>query len=96
MIHPDTFVGSVAIGVGLWAMWSALANWQWSFQLHKTRWLESMVGRTGARFFYIVLGVGMIALGFAIVCGFAPNKSTSQRERSRRGAGSSLLAIGDV
>ncbi|QDU93395.1 hypothetical protein [Lignipirellula cremea] len=81
MLDPDLFVGAVAIGVGVWALWSAFANLNSAFQLHKAQWLESLVGRMGARLVYAIVGLGLIALGVAIAMGFGPNKSPSAGSR---------------
>ena len=75
MVLQDVFVGAVAVGIGLFALLSAAFNWDWSYQLWKARWVESRFGRRGARIFYAILGVVMIALGVAIAVGLGPNRS---------------------
>lgn len=82
MVWQDVFVGTVAIGIGLFALASAAFNWDWSYQLWKARWVEARFGRRGARIFYAILGTVMIALGLALAGGFGPN-------RARAGAGES-------
>jgi len=85
MISADLFVGVVAIGVGVFAMLSGFFNWEWSYQLHKTQWIETRLGRVGARAVYVVIGIGMIILGCAIAMGFGINRSPQQEERSTDG-----------
>jgi hypothetical protein len=75
MEPQDVFVGAVAVAIGVFALLSAICNWNWSYQLWKARWVEARFGRRGARLFYTILGLAMIALGVAIACGFGPNKS---------------------
>jgi len=79
MSYADLFVGAVATGIGVWAIYSALFNYEWSYQLHKARWLEDRVGRSGARVVFALVGIALIAMGAAIAMGFAPNKSHSPR-----------------
>jgi len=73
------FVGAVAAGLGVWAVYSAWFNTEWAYQLKKARWLEERFGRVGVRFIFALLGLALIALGAAIAMGFAPNKSQSMR-----------------
>jgi hypothetical protein len=73
MIAPEILVGAVAIVLGGVCLAAAIFNWPWSYELHKTRFLERLFGRTGARIFFALLGLGLIALGIAIALGFAPN-----------------------
>jgi hypothetical protein len=75
MIAPEILVGAVAIVLGGVCLAAAIFNWPWSYELHKTRFLERLFGRTGARIFFALLGLGLIALGIAIALGFAPNAS---------------------
>jgi small neutral amino acid transporter SnatA (MarC family) len=75
MTLQDVFVGAVAVGIGLFALLSAAFNWDWSYQFWTARWVESRFGRRGARVFYVILGLVMIALGVAIATGFGPNDS---------------------
>jgi hypothetical protein len=75
MAAQDIFVGAVALGIGIFAILSAVFNWDWSYQLWKARWVETRFGRRGARIFYAILGMVMIALGIAIAAGFGPNKT---------------------
>lgn len=85
MINPDLFVGAVAIAIGLFVMSAALFNWEWYYQLHKARWIESICGRSGARVFFGVLGLALIVLGAAIAMGTLsgePNRCKNSQTRS--------------
>lgn len=73
--HQDIFVGVVAIVIGAAAFLSGVTNWEPSFRLPKARLLEGQFGRRGSRIFYAAIGLVLIALGAAIIAGFAPNAS---------------------
>jgi hypothetical protein len=73
MAGQDLFVGAVAVAIGVFALGSAIFNWDWSYRLWKARWVESRFGRRGARVFYVMLGVLMITLGVAIAAGLGPH-----------------------
>jgi small neutral amino acid transporter SnatA (MarC family) len=72
--HEELFVGSVSVALGLFFFFVAAANWEWYFALRSAQVVQRLLGRTGARLFYAVLGGGLIALGIAIALGFGPNK----------------------
>lgn len=66
MNREDVFVGGLAIVLGLLALVAAAGNWEWSFQLAKAQFFETRWGRGSARLFYLVLGIGLIAVGLLI------------------------------
>lgn len=82
MINPDLFVGTVAIALGLFVSLSAVFNWDWYYQLHKARWIESICGRSGARVFFGVLGLVLIVLGAAIASGMLSGSSRNGGSKS--------------
>ncbi len=84
MALQDIFVGVVAIGIGLFALFSAACNWDWSYRLWKARYMEARFGRRGARIFYAMLGAAMIALGVAIALGFGPNRARAKMHAPSR------------
>ncbi len=86
MSPADIFVGAVAACLGVWAIYSAMFNTEWCYQLRKAQWLESRLGRGGARIVFALLGLALIAMGAAIAMGFAPNSSSSQRSARFAGA----------
>jgi small neutral amino acid transporter SnatA (MarC family) len=67
--HEDLFIGSVSVGLGLILIAAAATNWPWYYTLRTSRFLESKLGRGGARMFHAVTGTLLIALGVAITCG---------------------------
>lgn len=85
MISADLFVGAVAIAIGLFVSSAALFNWDWYYQLHKARWIESIWGRSGARVFFGILGLGLIVLGAAIATGMLSGEP-ERGKNSRLGA----------
>lgn len=76
MIEEHVFVGAVSIILGGVLLAAAVFNWDWCYELHKSRWVEWLCGRLGARIFFALLGLGLIALGLAIALGLL-NRGTS-------------------
>jgi len=83
MTYVDAFVGLVSIGLGAAGLLAAICNWDRCFQIRKARWIEAVAGRSTARMTYGVVGLGLIALGVAIACGFAPNQGNTVAQRLR-------------
>lgn len=81
MLPQDCFVGAVSVLLGGFVLTGALFNVEWYYRLKKARRIESWVGRRGARTFYAMLGLGLIALGIAIASGFGPNKTSNRRQK---------------
>ena len=77
MIDADLFVGAVAMILGGVCLAAAVFNWPWYFELHKSRWIERLCGRVGARIFFALIGIGLIVLGGAIALGFLNNRSSA-------------------
>ena len=71
--HEELFVGCVSVALGLFFFFVSVMNWEWYFSLRSAQILQRLLGRTGARLFYSLLGAGLIALGCAIARGFGPN-----------------------
>ncbi len=66
----DIFVGVISCLAGLILIGGAATNNQFLLDLHKTRWIANLWGPNGARVFVGLLGVGLIALGIAIIRGW--------------------------
>ncbi|MCR9118159.1 MAG: hypothetical protein NXI22_14585 [bacterium] len=66
-LMADLFVGCVSLVLGAIAVGSAAFNWEWSFRMTKTQWLESRYGRLSTRVLYAVVGVGLALLGVNLV-----------------------------
>ena len=65
----DLFVGTVAMGIGVFALMAAFSNREWFFQLRKAQWIDSRWGRTAARRCYAGLGLAMLLLGVLLAGG---------------------------
>ncbi len=62
-------VGLVLIAGGAFALCGAGFNWDWFMDHPKARFFSGIFGRTGARLFYGLLGVGLVVLGGLFVIG---------------------------
>ena len=75
----DVLVGLTAVIAGLFMVVAGTVNLQWYFKSWKTRWLDQRLGRFVARMIVALLGILLILLGIAIMRGFSPNASRTQR-----------------
>jgi small neutral amino acid transporter SnatA (MarC family) len=59
----------VIIGIfgGLFCIIASIYNWNFFFNNHKARFFVNIIGLTGARVFYIILGLILMLLGFMVV-----------------------------
>jgi hypothetical protein len=64
------WMGLILIAVGLFSMAGAAFDWDWYMNNHRARVFVRLVGRTGARIFYILLGLVFASFGTAIMFGF--------------------------
>ncbi|MEM8780999.1 MAG: immunity 17 family protein [Cyanobacteria bacterium P01_G01_bin.49] len=62
-------MGLLVIAGGIFALCGAILNWDWYMNHRKARFFVKIFGRTGARIFYGILGVGLIILGGLIALG---------------------------
>ena len=69
MILEDVIVGTVSTIIGAIGIAAGIGNWDACYELTKTRWLVSRVGRTRARVVFIVAGLLFVVLGIAIGLG---------------------------
>jgi hypothetical protein len=53
------------VAAGLFAMAGGILDWDWFMENRRARLVVGLVGRAGARLFYIVLGVGLATFGGA-------------------------------
>lgn len=59
----------VAIGIaflGLFCLWHARRNSAWFFENSETAFLVSLLGRDGARWFYVGLGFFFLLMGLTL------------------------------
>ncbi len=68
--YEDWFVGAVTIGLGVFLVTVAAANWQWYYSLTTARLLKRWFGARGARWFHALLGILLVTLGVAVARGF--------------------------
>ena len=52
------------VGVGLYAIAGAILNREWFMDDPKAQVFVRLLGRTGTRVFYTLLGAGLVVLGF--------------------------------
>ena len=72
MTPEELFVGGVSVTLGVIAIAISIGNWKPCYRLPKVRWIESLGGRTAARWTYAVSGALLILLGIAIAAGATP------------------------
>ncbi len=59
----EYFVLAIFIFAGFFALISSILNFNWYFNSRKAATVVSWLGRTGARFFYGILGIILIICG---------------------------------
>ncbi len=64
----NTF-GLVFIVVGIFSICGAAFNWDWFINHYKARMFVALLGRTGARIFYGILGAALSILGALVSMG---------------------------
>jgi len=62
-------LGFLIVAAGLFAAAGGIYDWEWFMNHRKARLLCSILTRTGARIFYILLGVGLVVIGTLITIG---------------------------
>lgn len=53
------------ISVGLFSLAGGLFDWDWFMTNSRARFVTTLLTRTGARVFYVLVGAGIVALGVA-------------------------------
>jgi len=48
---------------GVFSIVAAVLDWDWFMNNYRARLFVSLFGRTGARIFYVILGIGLIVFG---------------------------------
>lgn len=61
--------GWIFIVAGLFASLCAAFDFEWFMNHRKARFFVKILGRTGARIFYIALGAGILVLGSLVLFG---------------------------
>ena len=63
MTPSEYFIFALFIGLGVFSVVAAVLDLEWYFQTSAAQTFVRWLGRTGARLFYVLLGVGLIACG---------------------------------
>lgn len=63
MEPSDYFILFLFIALGIFSIVAALFNFDWYFKTGGAMTFVNWLGRTGARWFYVFLGLGLIACG---------------------------------
>ena len=63
MAPSEYFIFALFIGLGLFSVVAAVMNLEWYFQTSAAQTFVRGLGRTGARLFYVLLGIGLMACG---------------------------------
>jgi hypothetical protein len=67
----DLLMGVVLVASGLLAVFGGATGWQWFLQHRKAAPVVAWLGQAGARAFYVVLGLAVIAGGAWFLAWFA-------------------------
>lgn len=59
----EIFLPIIIIACGIFSLLGAVNNWDWFFNNYKAQPFVKMIGRTGARIFYGILGAFIIIIG---------------------------------
>jgi Immunity protein 17 len=62
-------LGLLMAAAGVFAVAGGIFDWEWFMNHRKARFLSRLITRTGARVFYIVLGLGIVLLGALMTFG---------------------------
>tara|TARA_B100000609_G_scaffold70592_1_gene56118 strand:- start:135 stop:344 length:210 start_codon:yes stop_codon:yes gene_type:complete len=65
--------GLLIVAAGLFSFCGAAFNWDWFFNSRKARFFVAIIGRTGARIFYALLGLVIAILGILMTLGIVKN-----------------------
>ncbi len=68
-MNVNLILGLVFIVSGLFSLIASIKNWNFFFGSRKTRFIQRLVGRIGARIFYGLLGIVIIVVGILAILG---------------------------
>ena len=63
MTPSEYFIFALFIGLGVFSVVAAVLDLEWYFQTRAAQTFVRWLGRTGARLFYVLLGIGLISCG---------------------------------
>lgn len=58
-MSETSFIAILLFAVGLFSLIGSLLNWDFFYNHRKARRFVNVLGRTGARIFYAILGIGL-------------------------------------
>lgn len=64
------WIGLLIVAIGLFTVCGALFDWVFYMNNYKARFFVTVLGRTGARVFYGLLGIGPVVVGVMATAGF--------------------------
>ena len=96
MIHPDLLVGAVALGISIFALGSAIFNWNTAYELRTPRWMEARWGRGRTRIVLGVVGTVLFFIGLYLIYGLLPHAVTKPREQSANFSSKTANEVGQV
>ncbi len=67
------WIGAFFLAVGLFSVFGAALNWSLFVNHRKARGLATLIGQTGMRIFYVLLGVALVVLGVLFMTGVVKN-----------------------
>ena len=59
------WINIILILIGLFVLAGSIFNWEWFMTSPRAGFMMRLMGRTGARIFYAVIGLLMVGLGVA-------------------------------
>jgi small neutral amino acid transporter SnatA (MarC family) len=62
----NLIVGILVILSGLFSLISSIKNWNFFFENTRARFIVRILGRTGARIFYGILGSALVLMGILL------------------------------
>lgn len=65
MALSEYFILTLFVALGIFSMIAAACNMEWYFRTDGARLFVRHLGRNGARLFYFLLGVALVACGVA-------------------------------
>ncbi len=67
-MSENLIIGILIIISGLFSLISSIKNWEFFFSHTRARFLVRILGRTGARIFYGILGLALCTGGILMAC----------------------------
>jgi hypothetical protein len=63
------YIGLLIVACGIFSVCGAVFDWDWFLNSRKAEFFVSMFGRSGARIFYVVLGLFLVIMGLLLTLG---------------------------